>query len=864
MKFGIGQPMRRHEDLRLITGRGRYTDDVTLPLATHAFVLRSPVAHGLIKRIDTQAARRMAGVLLVASGADVRADGLGDVPCTIPLNNRDGTPRHDTPRPVLAVGKVRHVGQPVALVVAETLSAARDAAEAIEVDYDALPVVTDAKDALAAGAPLLFDQIPGNMVFDWDNDMGDAKATDAAFAQAERVVTLEVVNNRVVVNSMEPRNAIAEYDPASGRSTLHTATQGPHFVRDPLAEIVLKLPKDKLRLLTSNVGGAFGMKAFVYPEQALVVWASRKIGRPVKWQEDRSEAFVSDNQGRDHFTRAELALDGKGRFLGLRVSVLANIGAYLSPFGCFIPTRSTDLVSGLYAIGAIHINVKGVCTNTVPVCAYRGAGRPEAAYLLERLVDAAARELGMSPDAIRRVNFVPSSAMPYTSATRLQLDSGEFEKIMDLCMELAEWSSFARRRAQSERNGSLRGIGMATYTERCGGGFPETASIEFKRDRIELVMGNQEYGSGLVTSYKQLVSDQLGVDADLIEVIMGDTDRTPAGLTGGSRAIAVAGSALHEAGRTLIGKGKDLAAHLLEVSAQDVVFADGLFGVPGTDLRLGIFAVAEAARDPQKLPAGMTPGLDTTHTRVPTAQTFPNGCHIVEVEIDRDSGAVAIERYTVVDDFGRTINPLMLEGQVHGGIVQGIGQALLEHAVYDPDSGQLLSGSFMDYAMPRASDLPSFSFSTHNVPTTSNPFGVKGAGEAGAVGAPPALINAIVDALHRHCGVRHIDMPATPARVWAAINGGSAKPIMRVLIAVIGILIATGALGTRVLAQNYPWCAYYSTGDGNATNCGFVTREQCMASVSGIGGYCEPNNTYVPPPDLRSGGAASTAKPDHR
>ena len=401
----------------------------------------------------------------------------------------------------------------------------------------------------APGAPQLFDHIPGNIVFDWDNDTGDAKATDAAFAKAARVVTLDLVNNRVVVNSMEPRNAIADYDAASGRSTLYTATQGAHFVRDPLAEIVLKMPKDKLRLITPNVGGGFGMKAFVYPEHALVVWASRKIGRPVKWQEDRSEGFVSDNQGRDHVTRAELALDGKGRFLGLRVSILANIGAYLSPFGCFVPTRSTDLVSGLYAIGAIHINVKGVCTNTVPVCAYRGAGRPEAAYLLERLVDAAARELGKSPDAIRRINFVPPSAMPYTSATKLMLDSGEFEKVMDLCMDAAEWPTFAKRRKQSERDGKLRGIGMATYTERCGGGFPETASIEFKDDKVELVMGNQEYGTGLVTAYKQIVSGQLGIDADRIDVIMGDTDRTPSGLTGGSRALAVAGTALYEAGQ---------------------------------------------------------------------------------------------------------------------------------------------------------------------------------------------------------------------------------------------------------------------------------------------------------------------------
>jgi carbon-monoxide dehydrogenase large subunit len=774
MKFGIGQPMRRHEDMRLLTGQGRYTDDITLPRMTQAFVLRSPMAHATIIRVDAAAARGMRGVLLVLTGEDVRKDGLGDVPCTTPLVGRDGKPRHDTPRPILAIGKVRHVGQPVALVVAETLAAARDAAEAIEVEYEALASVTETKDAMAPGAAQLFDHIPGNLVFDWDNDTSDAKATDAAFAKAAHTVSLELVNNRVVVNSMEPRNAIGDTDPASGRSTLYTATQGPHFVRDPLAEIILKIPRDKLRLITPNVGGGFGMKAFVYPEQALVVWASRKLERPVKWQEDRSEGFVSDNQGRDHVTRAELALADDGRFLGLRVSVIANLGAYLSPFGSFVPTRSTDLVSGIYSTLAIHINVKGVCTNTVVVCAYRGAGRPEAGYLLERLVDAAARQLGMSPDAIRRVNFVPPSAMPYTSPTKLVLDSGEFEKVMDRCMAAAEWSSFAKRRAQSKRVGKLRGIGMATYTERCGGGFPETASIEFKDQGVELVMGNQEYGTGLITSYKQLVSDQLGVDPDRINVIMGDTDRTPAGLTGGSRALAVAGSALYEAGRAVVDKGTKLAAHLLEVSAQDVVFADGKFSVPGTDLRLDLLDVAKAARDTAKLPAGMEPGLDTTHHQVPAAQTFPNGCHIVEVEIDPNTGVVAIERYTVVDDFGRTINPMMLEGQVHGGIAQGIGQALFEHAVYDPESGQLLSGSFMDYAMPRASNTPSYAFSTHNVPTKANPLGVKGAGEAGAVGAPPAIINAIVDAIHDHAGLRHIDMPATPSRVWALLNRSAA------------------------------------------------------------------------------------------
>ena len=772
MKFGIGQPLRRYEDLRLLTGKGRYTDDIALPGMAVAFVLRSPVAHAAIRRLDAGAARRMPGVLLVLTGAEVAADRLGDVPCLHPLTSRDGKPRHDTPRPVLAIGKVRHVGQPVAYVVAESLNQARDAAEAVEVEYEELPAVVDSRAAVASGAPTLFDHIPGNVVFDWDNDMTDKKATDAAFARAKRVTTLEIVNNRVVANSMEPRNALADYDPATGRSTLYTTTQGPHLVRDPIADMILKIGKDKLRVITPNVGGGFGMKAFVYPEQALAVWASRKLQRPVKWQADRSEGFLSDNQGRDHVARAELAMDEAGKFLGLRVTVLANLGAYLSPLGPFIPTRSSDLISGLYTTPAIHINVKGICTNTVPVCAYRGAGRPEAAYLTERLVDAAARDMGMTPDAIRRVNFIPAGAMPYTSATRLVFDSGEFERVMDLSMQAADWAGFAARRARSERAGKLRGIGMATYTERCGGGFPETASIEFKDGHIELVMGNIEYGTGLMTAYRQVVADRLGVHPDRIEVIMGDTDRTPSGLTGGSRALPVGGSALYEASAEVIEKGRALAAHLLEAAAADVQFEDATFLVPGTDLKLDLFEVARASLDPAKLPQGMKPGLDATKYRVPAAATFPNGCHIVEIEIDPDTGVVTVDRYTVVDDFGRTVNPIMLEGQVHGGVAQGIGQALIEHTVYDEESGQLVTGSFMDYAMPRADDLPSFSFATHNVLCKANPLGVKGAGEAGAIGAPPAVINAIVDALHARTGLRHIDMPATPRRVWEALHGG--------------------------------------------------------------------------------------------
>src|SRR3954463_1475178 len=774
MKFGVGQPVRRFEDQTLITGKGRYTDDIRFDNMAQAYVVRAQVAHANIRKIDATTARGMPGVLLVLTGDDVKADGLGDVPCHAPLNNKDGSPRHDTPRPALADGKVRHLGQPVALVIAETYAQAQDAAEAIEIDYETLPAVTDARAALAPGAPQLFEGIPNNIVFDWDNDTSDFAATDAAFARATHVTTLEMINNRVVVNSMEPRNAIGDWDAASGRPVLYTGTQGSHFVRDTLAETVLKVPKEKLRVVTPpNVGGAFGMKAFVYPEQVLVVWAAGKLKRPVRWQSDRSEGFISDNQGRDHITRAELAMDAKGRFLGLRVSIIANVGAYLSPMGPFIPTRSTDLVSGLYTTPAIAINVKGVCTNTVPVCAYRGAGRPEASYLIERLVDAAARQLNMTPDRIRKINLISKKAIPYTSPTKLTFDSGEFVEIMQAAMQKADWAGFPARRADSERRGKLRGVGMATYTERCGGGFPETASIEFKGDRVELVMGNQEYGTGLVTSYKQLVSDRLGIDADSIDVIYGDSGRSPRGLTGGSRALPVGGSALHEASLKIVDKGKQIAANLLEAASADIEFGDGQFRIVGTDRHVDLFNVAKAARDPAKLPPGMEPGLDYTQVQTPAGATFPNGCHIAEVEVDPDSGITTILRYTVVDDFGAVINPMLLEGQVHGGVVQGIGQALLEETVYD-DNGQLLTGTFMDYAMPRADNLPNFSFSTRNVPCTANPLGIKGAGEAGAIGSPPAVINAIVDALHsRNPEIRHIDMPATPWRVWQALHAAA-------------------------------------------------------------------------------------------
>ena len=735
-----------------------------------AYVLRARVAHANIRRIDAAAARGMPGVLLVLTGEDVKADGLGDVPCHAPLNNKDGSPRHDTPRPALAVGKVRHLGQPVALVVAETLLQAQDAAEAIEIDYETLPAVTDARAALEKGAPQLFDGIPGNLVFDWDNDTSDFAATDAAFAKAAHVTTLEMVNNRVVANSMEPRNAIGDWDAAAGRPVLYTGTQGSHFVRDPLAEAVLKVPKEKLRVITPpNVGGGFGMKAFVYPEQVLVVWAAE--------QAQAAGALAVGSLGRLHLGQSgprsfhpRRTCDGRegqvpraARFADRqrrRVS-LADGPVHSDALDRSRLRPLHDARDRHQREGRVHQHRAGVRLSR---------RRPAGSVVPDRApgrCGGARDEHDAGPHPHASISF-PKKAIPYTSPTKLVFDSGEFVEIMDAAMEKADWNGFKARRRESQKRGKLRGIGMATYTERCGGGFPETASIEFKGDRVDLVMGNQEYGTGLVTSYKQLVSDRLGIDADRIDVVYGDSDRSPRGLTGGSRALPVGGSALHEASLKIIDKGKQIAANLLEASAADIEFGDGEFRIVGTDRHVDLFDVAKAAQDPAKLPPGMEPGLDMTQVQNPAGATFPNGCHIAEVEIDPDSGITTILRYTIVDDFGDVINPMLLEGQVHGGVVQGIGQALLEETVYD-EEGQLLTGTFMDYAMPRADDLPFFSFTTRNVRCKANPLGIKGAGEAGAIGAPPALINAIVDALH-HKGVRHIDMPATPSRVWEALH----------------------------------------------------------------------------------------------
>ncbi|MCW5729392.1 MAG: xanthine dehydrogenase family protein molybdopterin-binding subunit [Alphaproteobacteria bacterium] len=768
-KFGASQPLRRIEDRRFITGTGRYTDDITRPGQAHAFILRSPHAHARIRGIDTQAARAMPGVLAIFTAADLAADGIPPLPCIIPLKNRDGSGRADPPRPALAGDKVRHVGDQVAMIVAESLAEARDAAEAVIVDYEELPPVTDMRRALSPEAPLIHEAAPGNLCFDWQNS--DPAAAEAAFAGAHQVVALEVVNNRVVVASMETRAALAEYDPATERLTLHTNTQGVHLLKRLLAEAIFKIPPEKVRVVTPDVGGGFGMKIYLYPEQVLACYAARKIGRPVKWTSERGDAFLSDTQGRDNLTRGELALDDQGRFLALRVSTLANLGGYVSTFAPFIPTvAGTRVLSVQYRIPIIHAAVKGVLTNTVPVDAYRGAGRPEANYLVERLIEVAARRLGISAIELRRRNFIPADAFPYQTPTGLKYDSGAFAENLDRALKAADHSGLAARKAAAKARGRLRGLGIACYLEATAGPTEERAEIRFGEDGlVHVLVGTQSNGQGHETGYTQLISHQLGVPIERIVIHQGDSDliRTGGG-TGGARSLYAEGGAILGASEQVIEKGRVMAGHLLEAAPVDIEFGSGQFRIAGTDRKIGILDVAAAARDPARRPKDLDGGLDSD-AKITAQGTFPNGCHIAEVEIDPETGRVAVVAYHVVDDMGRVINPLIVEGQVHGGIGQGIGQALLERTLYDAESGQLLTGSFMDYTLPRADDLPDIDFQLNEVPCRTNPLGVKGAGEAGSVGAPQAVINAICDAL-APLGIEHIDMPATPEKVWRAIQ----------------------------------------------------------------------------------------------
>ena len=767
-KFGLAQSVRRVEDPRLLIGNGRYTDDIVLPGMLHGVVLRSPHAAAKLGAIDTTAAGAAPGVKAIYTAADLNADGIGSLPCAVSLDNRDGSTMASPPHPVLADGAVRHVGDPVAFIVAETAKAARDAAELITVDYDIQPSITDLAKVTDAASPLVWPEVKRNMVFDWE--FGDKAKTDAQFAKAAHVTSLTVVNNRIIVSSMEARVSIADYDTTTGRWTMYANTQGGWLVKGLIAPMFNAEP-EKFRIVTPDVGGGFGMKLFLYAEHALTCYAARKLGRPVKWASERSEAFLCDTQGRDNLTLGELAIDADGKFLALRTRVVANMGAYLSNFGPYIPTiAGTSVIASVYGFQAVYANVIGVFTHTVPVDAYRGAGRPESNYLMERLVDAAARELKIDRTELRRRNMVPSSAMPHTTPYGTVYDSGDFRMVLDSALKQMDYAGFAVRRAEAAKRGKRRGIGLAYYLEATGGDPTERAEIRFADDGgVDVYVGTQSTGQGHETAYVQLTSQRLGIDAEKIRIRQGDTDVIPVGGgTGGARSLYSEGQAILLTADSVIAKGKQAAAEVLEASATDIAFADGVFAIVGTDRGIDIIALAATQR--QRAAAGQSAvSLDTAEVANIDKHTFPNGCHMAEVEVDPDTGVVEVVRYRVSDDFGKAVNPLIVRGQVHGGVAQGFGQAVLERTAYDASSGQLISGSFMDYALPRADDLPNIEVDLLEVPCVGNPLGVKGAGEAGAVGSPPAMINAIVDALSVD-GVTHIDMPATPEKIWQAMS----------------------------------------------------------------------------------------------
>jgi len=776
-QFGAGQGLRRVEDRRLLTGEGRYTDDINQPDQAIMVLVRSPYAHAEILAIDATEAQAAPGVLAVYSAQDLQAEGIGDIPCVAPVPGKAGAQTIQPPHPVLARDRVRHVGDPVVAVVAESLSQARDAAELVAVDYRELPSNTDLAAAHQPDTPLIWDQAPGNLSVDYE--LGDQAATDTAFAEAAHISRIDLVNNRVIVCSMEPRGAIGSYDSQSERFTLTTGSQGVFKLRSQLANNIFNLPQDRFRVITPDVGGGFGMKNFLYGEQVLVLFAARRLGRPIKWSSDRSEAFLSDTHGRDQLTTAELALDDDGRILAIRIKSLANMGAYLSNFGPVIPTvLVARMLSGVYRIPAVYAEVKCLFTNTVPVDAYRGAGRPEGAYIVERLIDQAARDLGLAPDAFRRRNFVRPQELPYATATGLTYDSGDFERLLDQALDAADWAGFVARRQEARGRGRLRGLGLAYYVEACAGVDQEEARLRLEADGgITVFVGTVTNGQGHATAYAQLLNDKLGLPPELMRLRQGDSDDITYGYgTGGSRSLLMGGVAIERAADKVLDKARRIAGHLLEASVEDLEFADMAFTIVGTDRRITLAQVAQAAQAPEAagLPAELAGPIDETDRYQATALTYPNGCHLCELEIDPETGAVELLRYRVVDDFGRVVNPMLVAGQVHGGVAQGIGQALYEHTVYEAESGQLLTGSLMDYCLPRAGDLPSIELDlVEDMPCTTNPMGVKGAGEAGTIGAAPAVMNGLMDALSP-LGVKTIDMPATPERVWRLIQDARA------------------------------------------------------------------------------------------
>ncbi|MFU8865586.1 MAG: xanthine dehydrogenase family protein molybdopterin-binding subunit [Rhodobacterales bacterium] len=782
---GIGASPKRREDLRFLTGNGNYTDDINLYGQTYVHFLRSDVAHGRLTSVDTAEAAKMPGVVRIFTGDDFA--GIGGLPCGWQVTDKHGQPMQEPPHPVLAQGKVRHVGDPIAAIVAETYEQARDAAEAIVVDIEELPAVINMKDAVKEGAPLVHDDLTSNLCYDWGFVEENKAATDEAFAKAAHVTTLELVNNRLVANPMEPRVAVGDYNRSTDDSTLYTTSQNPHVIRLLMGAFVLGIPEHKLRVVAPDVGGGFGTKIFHYAEEAFCTFAARQIKRPVKWTSSRSEAFMSDAHGRDHVTKIELALDADNNFMAVRTDTYANMGAYLSTFAPSVPTwLHGTLMAGNYKTPLVYVNVKAVFTNTVPVDAYRGAGRPEATYQLERVIDKAARELGVDPIKLRRQNFI--SEFPYQTPVAVVYDTGDYTATMDKLEEIADLSGFEARRKASEAKGKLRGLGVNCYIEACGiapsnlvgqlgarAGLYESATVRVNATgSISVMTGSHSHGQGHETAFPQVIAEMLGIDESMIEIVHGDTAKGPMGMgTYGSRSLAVGGSAMVRATEKIINKAKKIAAHLMEASDADIEVKDGKFHVAGTDKSVAWGDVTLAAYVPHNYPLeDIEPGLEETAFYDPSNFTYPSGAYCCEVELDPDTGRVTIERFSAADDFGNIVNPMIVSGQVHGGIGQGIGQALLEGAVYD-DSGQLLTGSYMDYAMPRAADVPFYTVDHSCVtPCTHNPLGVKGCGEAGAIGSPPAVVNAVIDALHSagKTHITHIDMPLSPNRVWTAMN----------------------------------------------------------------------------------------------
>ena len=767
-KFAVGQSVRRTEDPTLLRGEGRYTDDVSLPGQAYAVIIRSPHAHGRIRAIGIEAALAAPRVLGVYTAADFTAMGYASFKCIFPLVSRDGTPMHKPPRYSLAGDKVRYVGEPVGFVVAETLDAAREAADLVELDIEPLPAVTGLAEAAAPDAPLLYEEIGTNVAVDFHG--GNGPAVEAAFAAAAHVTRLPIVNNRIVVCAMEPRSAIALYDAEAEHFTLHVGCQGAFGLRNGLAEVMGVSPKN-MRVLTGNVGGSFGMKASPYPEYTCLLHAARKLGRPVKWTDDRSGSFLSDQHGRSSEVEAALALDADGRFLALRVTGYGDLGGGHTSVGPLMPTMGImrNIIS-VYRTPHVEVAVKCVFTNTTPIGAYRGAGRPEGNYYMERLIDAAAAELGIDKIELRRRNHVRPEELPYKTPSGTVYDSGDFTALLDEALECADWAGFPARRRDSETQGKLRGIGIGSFLEVTAPGTKELGRLRFEPNGdVTIITGTLDYGQGHAAPFAQVLSQKLGMPFDRIRLLQGDSDELIAGGgTGGSRSIMASGSAIIGAGDEVIARGKQIASVALEAAPADIEFAAGHFTIAGTDRKISLMDLARQLRDGLEIPPELPQTLDVEHIGGEVPSTYPNGCHIAEVEIDPETGVVTVAKYTTVNDFGTLVNPMLVEGQAHGGIVQGIGQALMERVFYD-EAGQPLAGSFMDYAVPRAGDMPSFTFHSHPAPAKTNPLGVKGCGEAGCAGALPSVMNAIVDALAAK-GIRHIDMPATPARVWAALQ----------------------------------------------------------------------------------------------